>query len=108
MGKGRLKYFLPKLGAIIALLKKYFPVLICLAVCLYENSPNEGTVKFLAKFGAIFSSLENRGTRGRIQSRDIKITPPLSTVRNIPAGSPLAGSAICCCREQLLPLPPDI
>ena len=40
------------------------------------NSPNEGTVKFLGKKLGQFPHLpENRGTRQRIQSRAIKITP---------------------------------
>jgi len=44
----------------------------------YDKSANEGTVKFLAKFGAIAPiSPEIGGARQRIQSRDIKITPYL-------------------------------
>jgi len=40
----------------------------------YYSSPNDSTVKFLAKFGAMSRSPGILGTRRRIQSRDIKTT----------------------------------
>ena len=53
------------------------PLIVSFELFSYDNSPNEDTVKFLAKFGAIspWHIDENRGMRRRIQSRDIEITP---------------------------------
>jgi len=72
MVKGRLAYFSPECSAIIPLLTEYFPHVEPFG---YDNSPNEGTVKFSAKLGKFPHFPQNRGTRWRVQSRDVKITP---------------------------------
>ena len=47
-------------------------------LCGYNNTPNVGTVIFFWRNLGQFPHLpKNRGTRWRIQSRDIKITPYL-------------------------------
>jgi len=54
-GKWRLEYFSPKCSTIIPLLKEIFPFS-CVQPFGYDNLPNEGTVKFLAKFGTVSPS----------------------------------------------------
>jgi len=52
IGKGRLAHFSPKCSTIVPLLKEYFPFLY-VEPFGYDNSPNGGIVKYLAKVGAI-------------------------------------------------------
>jgi len=60
MVKGRLAYFSPECSAIIPLLTEYFPYVEPFG---YDNSPNEGTVKFSAKLGK-FPHFPKIGGRG--------------------------------------------
>jgi len=50
--KGDLPIFSPKCSTIVPLLKEYFPFLY-VEPFGYDNSPNGGIVKYLAKVGAI-------------------------------------------------------
>ena len=71
--QGALRIFLQNVAWLSLFWKNVFPFS-CVELCGYDNSPNDGTIKFLAKFGPISHLLKNRGTRQRIQSQDIKIT----------------------------------
>jgi len=53
MGKGRLANFSPNCSAIILLSKKNIFPFSQVEQFGYDNVPNEGTVKFLQKFGTI-------------------------------------------------------
>jgi len=56
-GKGRLAYLSPKCGVIIPLAKEYF-LFSHVELFGYDNAPNESTMQFSAKFGAISPSPE--------------------------------------------------
>jgi len=56
MGKGRLAQFSPKCRVIIPLSKKKYLSIFKFAPFGYDMSANEGTIKLLAKFGAISPS----------------------------------------------------
>jgi len=60
MGKGRPAHFSPKCRAIIPLSKEYFPFS-HVEPFGYDNTPNKGTVTYLAKFKAIFPSPRKYG-----------------------------------------------
>jgi len=56
-------YFSPKCSVIIRLLKEYFFPFSYVEPFGYNNLPNDGTIKFLAKFEAISTSPQKKGDK---------------------------------------------
>jgi len=79
MGKGRLTCLSPKCRAIIPLSKEYFPVP-QVKPFGYDKAPNEGTVKFWAKFGENFPIFPKIGGRGEESNHGKRIPQTYSVV----------------------------
>ena len=97
MGNERLRSFHQNVER-LSLSKEHFPFSRAVPFG-YDKSANEGTVKFFWQNLGQFPRLpDNRGTRLRIQSRDIKNRPPPytmpPTVSSIPTSRSFAGSEI--------------